>query len=720
VGAAVAGPIGVAMGATLGGLFSEQAAKLLETYAHAGGEALSELGVHYFYDQLREASNHPPLECVVQQSLRLALEDVRRGLPLELDKRYADWFANWDSRLSGAEPSAVVGPLFPDLIPSDIPAQERALDQLFQRAMERLDGEARASKKLSITSVSSFRTIPGELLHLLVQRLPTPLQAHFDLLIALPEHQSAWIAVQQNFQDDVRSTLAKLDSTTHRTEAKMDRILEIQERELSRALEAKEIAEQQACDSRAKAEEYEKLYCEALKDAAARTGDPDESRFADLLAAGDLEGAAALKTKQIESRKGEVKKLARDWSELGRVHDLRFAWDKALECYREAWRLDPTETECAFRYAYFAQQQNRFAEAVDTYLQILPVLADPADVAATLNNLANICRVTQRMREAEQSYLEALAIYRHLARPAGVATTLNNLGIFYRATRRMSEAEQSHHEALRIRRHLAEANPEAHLPDYAVTLNNLALVYRDRQKMNEAEQSYQEALTIYERLADSSPGAYLPDIAATQNNLANLYNVTQRTRLAEGWYQKALTIYRRLAGANPEAYMPNVAGTLNNLANMYNGTQRIGQAEQSYYEALGIYRRLAEGNPQAYLLYAALILNNLAVLCSQAHNLEDAEKFLQEALTIRRRLAADGPEAHLPDVAITLSNLAHVYSLAQRTTDAETCCGEARAILEPLWQHNPELHGDQFAKINLLRAQLAGPERARETRELAR
>jgi tetratricopeptide (TPR) repeat protein len=684
VGTAVAGPLGAAMGAALGGVFSEQAAKLLETYLGAGGAALSELGVHHLYDQLRETREHPPLEAVVQQALRLALEEVRRGLPLELDDKYADWFANWDSRLGSAEPSATVAQLSPDVIPADVAAQERILDELFQSTMERLDGEARANKGLSIVATDSFRTIPKELLHLLVDRLPAPLQSHFRALIGLPEHESAWIAVQQNFQENARSALAKLDAATHRTETKVDRILEIQERELTRALEGNEILEQQARDSLAKAAEYENLYREALKDAAARTGGPGESQFADLLAAGDLEGAAALKTKQIEARRGELeseaKKLARDWSELGRVHDLRFAWAKALGCYREAWRLDPDDVEYGFHYAVFAQKQNRYSEALNAYLQILPALTESAHIASTLNNLA----------------------------------------VVYRDTERIKEAEQFHKEVLKIRRGLAEASPEAYLPDVALTLNNLAVLYSDTQRKEEAEQFHQEALMIRRRLVEANPGAHLPDVAITLNNLAILYFETQRMKEAEQYYQEALTIQRRLAEANPEAYLPNVATTLNNLAVLYFETRRMKEAEPSYQEALTIRRRLAEANPEAYLPDVATTLNNLANLYRATKRTKAAEQSLDEALTSFRGLAEANSEVHLPNVGLTMYNLAALYFETSRLKEAGDSCGEARAILEPLWRQRPELYGNGLARINILDALLSGRKQAREACQFAR
>src|SRR5439155_691694 len=114
-------------------------------------------------------------------------------------------------------------------------------------------------------------------------------------------------------------------------------------------------------------------------------------------------------------------------------HDLRFAWRDAMEGYREAWRLD-RNPEYGFQYAYFAQKQNRFSEAIAAYKELLSADTDAAQIA----------------------------------------TTLNNLAVLYRATQRMKEAETAYQEALSIRRRLAEANPDAYLPNVAMTLNNLA------------------------------------------------------------------------------------------------------------------------------------------------------------------------------------------------------------------------------------------------------
>jgi hypothetical protein len=171
IGTAVAGPLGTALGGALGGLFNKQAEKLFEEYAGTVGEKLSEFGVHYCYDKLREIKQNPPLEGVLRESLYYALEEVRRGLDYDQREAYADWFENWASRLNDPERievdslSDVVERLVPDALPADLNGTELALDQLFRRTMERLDGEARVqqmAKARGNLSITPSGGLPGD------------------------------------------------------------------------------------------------------------------------------------------------------------------------------------------------------------------------------------------------------------------------------------------------------------------------------------------------------------------------------------------------------------------------------------------------------------------------------------------------------------------------------------------------------------------------------
>ena len=94
-----------------------------------------------------------------------------------------------------------------------------------------------------------------------------------------------------------------------------------------------------------------------------------------------------------------------------------------------------------------------------------------------------------------------------------VAATLNNLGTLLKTTNKLKQAQDYYEEALVIRQDLAKQNPEAYKPDVAMTLNNLVILYLELKKKGDAEKAYQGAHDIYQKLAGRHPGAYEIDYA---------------------------------------------------------------------------------------------------------------------------------------------------------------------------------------------------------------
>ena len=430
---------------------------------------------------------------------------------------------------------------------------------------------------------------------------------------------------------------------------------------------------------------------------------------------------------RLRGKPGGERALAQLLNRAGEGFFDRNALPEAIAAFREAYELAEKEPESTslrveaargLGRAYWRQRRFHESEKMLTVaLELVRALpeASRSQVASVLNSLALLYSDTQRVREAERAYDEALSLRRQLAEddPQGlpdVAVTLNNLANLYVSAQRMREAEKAYDEALSIRRRLAEANPQA-LPDVAITLNNLANLYRSTQRMREAERAYDEALSTYRHLAGVDSHAYLPNVASTLNNLAIFYNGMQRKSEAEKAYDEALRLRRQLAEINPQAYLSDLALTLNNLAIFYKDARRIGEAEKAYDEALVIYRQLAESNPQAYLSNVALTLNNLAGLYSETQRVREAETAYDEALSIRRLLAKINPQTYLSDLAVTLNNLAILYSETGRVEKAIEKCNEARSILEPLWKLQPEFHGDVMARILWMQADLWGEEK---------
>jgi tetratricopeptide (TPR) repeat protein len=692
LGSFLAGPLGCATGAFLGGMlgdiFGQSAAALVATCAEKFGEATAEKMLGSQLDSLAERfreHKQPQIEKLYREAFRESLIAIH----FSVGREFEDWFENWEACLKSSQPLDLEGIQPAQLVPTN-------LDDLLKRTMQSLDrlGDALRAKNQSLIA-EDLRNMPPLLLREIETHLAGHFKTHFRALIVRDEYKQAWKEAELDIREYSIGLLEQINQTT------------VETRKMVEFLYQKALAEgkTEPLGAEDREKEIARLTSELqnLKDQlAARPAEPSDAELSVALDLGDLDSALRLKSRQVELRSGRVKrlkdeaaKLPRDLYELGTIHELRFEWPQALAAFREAWELGE-DTDHGFKFAHFAQKLNHFNEAIAAYESLLRIYKAPSDRAVTLNNLAVLYRATQRLKQAEGAYAEALGIRRKLAEAnpeaylPDVAMTLNNLAILYSDTQRLQQAGEAYSESLDVYRKLAQANPEAYLPDVAMTLNNLGLLYRATQRLHEAEEVYAEALGIYRKLAEANPEAYLPYVAGTINNLANLYSDTQRLQHAGEAYAEALGIYRKLAETNPEAYLPDVAMTLNNLGLLYSDTQRLKEADEAYAEALCIRRKLAEANPEAYLPYVATTLNNLANLYSDTQRLQQAGGAYAEALGIYRKLAQANPGAHLPDVAMTLNNLGALYYSTQRQQQAGEAYAEALGIYRKLAETNPE------------------------------
>ena len=447
---------------------------------------------------------------------------------------------------------------------------------MLERVLVRLDAQGAAMEDGGLSLQIAERAMPPHLLDVVRERLPERFQEAFKALIVSEKYEAAWRELQIASQERMAALLGsvKEDTTALRAgqsvlQEKAD-VIDTKVDEILRLVAVKAVdegrlteTEARAATAEAAAEEWKKKYLELVR---------QNPSLDDLLRAGDLEAAAERKRGQIERQKEEQ---AKSYFELGQIEELRFDYAKAADAFGAAWRLKD-DPEYGFRYAYAAQRQNRFAEAIETSERLRGRLIKPADLSALLNNLAMMYQSTQRFADAEGAYKEALAIYRELGLqgPAylpEVATALDNLGGFYRSLQQFEEAEKHHVEALKIRRELEARSPGAYQPQIAASLNNLAIVYNDVQRLTDAERAYSESLAIYRELAVKNPEEHLPNVATMLNNQALFYSGTGRPTDAEKTYEEALKIRRELAAKNPEAYLPDVAVALNNLGTLYSG-----------------------------------------------------------------------------------------------------------------------------------------------------
>ena len=373
-GAAVAGPLGGAVGGWLGDALGGSAADLVEKYAEQFGdkaaEKLLDLGADSLVEKLKESA--PNLESAYRDALRLSLAEVHSHFSGGFD----DWFANWNVCLAASVPLDLL-PIHPDqLVPEK-------LDDLFRLTLERLDAQGAAMRQKSLSLKLECRVVPEALLSELNSQLPECLEKNFRAIIVKPEYEEGWKQAQLIFQGYANAALGRIDEATQKIDRKTDvlpqvvedtaatregvaKLLKIAEAVFNSNEKEGRVTEQQLKDKDAEiarlAEDLRKLQ----EQLATRASEPAEARLSDLLAAGNLAGALRLKTQQVETRRSEAEKLPRDLFELGTIHELRFDWSEALKAYREAWKLE-RNPEYGFKYAYSAQRQNHFLEAIDVY-----------------------------------------------------------------------------------------------------------------------------------------------------------------------------------------------------------------------------------------------------------------------------------------------------------------------------------------------------------------
>ena len=187
---------------------------------------------------------------------------------------------------------------------------------------------------------------------------------------------------------------------------------------------------------------------------------------------------------------------------------------------------------------------------------------------------------------AELLYRRALAIAERSLGPdhPNVAASLNNLAQLLQTTNRLTEVEPLMRRALEIE----ERSLGPDHPNVAIYLNNLAGLLNDTNRLADAEPLMRRALAIDEHRF----GSHHPAVATNLSNLAGLLQDTNRLADAESMYRRALAIDEGSYG--PEHC--SVAIRLNNLAHLLQRTGRLGEAEPLMRRHVHILRKFGEQN----------------------------------------------------------------------------------------------------------------------------
>ena len=187
--------------------------------------------------------------------------------------------------------------------------------------------------------------------------------------------------------------------------------------------------------------------------------------------------------------------LWRFWYAHGHLSEGRRWLDNAL-----AQPISPAARAKGLRVAgALAGQQGDYAQAealLQESLTLFRRLADPWNIANTLNSLGLLATDQADYARAEGYYQASLTARRTLDDTAGIAISLNNCGVVARYQGRYADAMQAFRESLILRQQLGDSWGLAN------TLHNLAEVAQCEADYEQARTLYRESLALLRDLGN--------------------------------------------------------------------------------------------------------------------------------------------------------------------------------------------------------------------------
>jgi predicted O-linked N-acetylglucosamine transferase (SPINDLY family) len=314
--------------------------------------------------------------------------------------------------------------------------------------------------------------------------------------------------------------------------------------------------------------------------------------------------------------------------------------DLAIDCLKEALRLNPTIAEAHNNLGIVLAREGRLEEAVASFQEAVRRKPDYADAHS---NLGNACREQGDLETAVTHLREGLRL-----RPDHVEAHYN-LGIALLAQQKLSDAISSMEKAIRLKPDHVEAlinignalHCQGHAaeaitfleralrlnPQHAGAHHMLGVALNAQGRTDEAVAHYREAL----RLRPDFPEAFsdLGNALQAQGNVtegeASLRHVIRlKPDSAEAFYNLALLLskQRRLeeAAASYEQVLrlkPDYVKAYVNLANIYKDQAQLD-------EALQVYRAALQVKPEDNHIHSGLIVALLY------HAASDARSFFEE------------------------------------------------------------------------------------------
>lgn len=387
--------------------------------------------------------------------------------------------------------------------------------------------------------------------------------------------------------------------------------------------------------------------------------------------------------------------IAASQAQLGHLHYLQQDFIKAERAFKaslttlEKSSLDKLPENVSFYTGYLSQlalnyeQQNRYAEAEDTYRRALVIIqekigSNTLKAAHIIQSLGTLKKRQGQYPQAQRYYEQSLAVCeKNPQDQRGLAMTLDALAT-------ITEQQGHYNETAKYYQRSVDAWKT--LPKdigYGSHLLGLANFYRDHwPRYDEAEKLYRESLAVVQPLFPKDH----PTPLTIQSNLAQLHTKQGRYREAETWFKQDLAI-RQKYQQDPVS----IAISMGNLGFLANEQGRYTEAENAYLQQLAVFKKAL---PQPHPHIATVLFNLGQAASEQGHYLE-AKQYYEANLSMLRQLYT---EDH-PDIAASLSNLGSFYASLGQNDKAEQNLQKALSILQTKL---PENHPETASVLNQL------------------
>lgn len=348
----------------------------------------------------------------------------------------------------------------------------------------------------------------------------------------------------------------------------------------------------------------------------------------------------------------EIGEVTQAWLLKARLFTTRFQFDQAEKAYQSAIQASPDSFDANFELASFSLTLNRISgtlEYAQRSLQLAQQSGEQPDIAKAWSLLGIIHAGRDDVDDARQDFSEALRIRRELAKKnpelysADVASSLDALANQDDWQKHYDDALQEYNEALSIQRPLARKNPAAYGPLMATILSGLGVFCHHQNRLIDADLYEEEALVIFEELARKEPEDNLGMVAGELHNLAALHLTQGYGEESRTDSEMALRIDRELAQNSREAYLPSVASDVYNLGVQDLTENRLDNARPEFEEALTYDRELAQREPDVFQPILADTLLDLGIVYFKENRMDRARAEYGEALQIYERFAEKDP-----------------------------------------------------------------------------